>query len=434
MTVNQATEYGVKRFQDDRFGMFVHWGLYSLIGASEWVMFHRRYSVSDYEQLAQKFEASEFSADKIARIAADAGQRYLTITSRHHDGFSMYDTAHSDYKVTNTPFGRDPLAELAKACREHSVRLGFYVSLLDWHHPAYRASLREKSGLAWDDYLGFLFAQVRELCTAYGDVAEFWLDGFWPVGWPAPRFPNWFEGGGDFRLPQLFDLIHELQPDAVIMNNRHSAPVPGEDVQGYEGDIPGENTHLNLNNTPPMLAARESCQTLTREGYGYQRDNHDYRSLQEVAQMLMRAAGAGANLLLNVGPTPQGTISGPAADRLARLGAWLRVNGEGLYGTREGVLTVTDEHSDPPAPAYVACTRSTVDSAVHYIHLLDGSVPSSVFIDLPRGMHAAGAAATLLHDGGDVPVHILADGDTLRLTVPADRRDGLITSVRLQIS
>jgi alpha-L-fucosidase len=433
VSVKHASAQGLERYQDDRFGMFVHWGLYSLVGASEWLMFHDRYSVADYELLAQQFTAPHFDADSFVRTAADAGQRYLTITSRHHDGFSMYDTALSDYKVTRTPFGRDPIAELAEACSRHNVRIGFYVSLVDWHHPAYRETLRRKSGLAWNDYVEFLHGQVRELCTNYGDVAQFWLDGYWPVNWPWLQFPNWFAPSGDFRLEELLDLVHTLQPDAVIMNNRHSEPIPGEDVQGYEGDVPGENTHDDLNGTPPMREALETCQTLTSSGYGFQKHDHKYRSTSELLTMLARAAASGANFLLNVGPTPDGEITAPAQDRLRHLGEWLRTNGEGIYGTRAGTLMLSDETSEPPAISGVASTRSARTSA-HYVHILDGSVPTSIFIDLPPGEHADEVTATLLRDGGEVPVELLGDGDTLRLTVPADRRDGLATTVRLHFS
>jgi len=201
-------ESGLERFQDDRFGMFVHWGLYSLIGANEWVMFHERYSAEEYERLATRFEAAAFDADALV------------------------------HKVTKTPFGRDPIAESAAACARHGVRLALYVSLLDWHHPAYRAHLRERSDLAWSDYLEYLHGQVRELCTGYGDVAEFWLDGYWPQERPIPHFPNWFAPAGDSQFAKLYELIHTLQPDAAVMNRRHSEPEPGEDIQGYEGDVP----------------------------------------------------------------------------------------------------------------------------------------------------------------------------------------------------
>jgi hypothetical protein len=284
-TPRHVSESGLERFQDDRFGMLVHWGLYSLIGANEWVMFHERYSAEEYERLATRFEAAAFDADVLVRIAADAGQRYLTITSRHHNGFSMYDTPLSDYEVTKTPFGRDPIAEIAVACGRHGLRLAFYVSLLDWHHPAYRAHLRERSGLAWSDYLEFLHGQVRELCTGYGDVAEFWLDRHWPQEWPIPHFPNWFAPGGDFQFAKLYELIHTPQPDAVVMNN-----------------------NKGMNRTPPRLSAGESCQTLTVTGYGFARDVHHFRPVSELAQVLVRsAAGTAAAALLHDG--------GPAMSR-----------------------------------------------------------------------------------------------------------------------
>ncbi len=175
----QASPQGLNWFQDARFGMFIHWGLYSIIGKHEWVMHTDSIPVAEYEKLVPQFNPTKFDAEQWVRVAADAGQKYIVITSRHHDGFSMYDTALSDYKITKTPFERDPLAELAEACQRHNVKLGFYVSLLDWHHPAFR--FRQESGLAWDDYLGFLHGQVRELCTNYGEVACIWFDGDWPA-------------------------------------------------------------------------------------------------------------------------------------------------------------------------------------------------------------------------------------------------------------
>lgn len=428
----QASATGLEKYQDDRFGMFVHWGLYALIGANEWAMFHDRWSLADYEKLAGQFTAERFDADAWVRTAAEAGQKYLTITSRHHDGWSLFDTRLSDYKVTRSPFGRDPIAELADACRRHGVRLGFYVSLLDWHHPAYRAVLRERSGLAWDDYVGFLHGQIEELCTMYGDVASFWLDGYWPAEWPIPRFPNWFAPGGDFRFAELYERIHRLQPDAVVMNNHHLEPLPGEDVQGFEGDVPGENTNAGMNRTAPVLDVQETCQTVMTHSYGFHKDDHHYRPAQDQLSMLLRAAGAGANFLLNVGPTPEGEIPLPARARLTEIGTWLTENGEGVYGTRAGRLVIGDSHGTAPLAASVAVTSRS--DTLHYIHLLDGNVPTSFFADLPGGTHAASVDARLLHDGKPVEAAVRGDGDTLHLTIPAERRTGSVTTVRVELA
>jgi alpha-L-fucosidase len=430
MTVKQASPAGLKQYQDDRFGMFVHWGLYSLVGGHEWAMFRERRSTADYEALAARFTGEEFDADAWVRLAADAGQRFITITSRHHDGFSMYDTALSDYKVTNTPFGRDPMVELRTACDHYGVRLGFYVSLLDWHHPAYRAALRERSGLAWDDYVGFLHGQVEELSTQYGDIAEYWIDGYWPAEWATNLEKNWFGPSGDFRLPELYDKIHELQPNAVIMHNHHAAPQPGEDVQGFEGDLPGENTN-EINVTPITLEARETCQTTSTIAYGFHKDDHKYRDVRELLTMLVRAAGSGATFLLNVGPTPQGTIPLPAQQNLRSVGEWLSRNGEGVYRTRAGRLRVGDVDGRDSLRHAFASTYG--EDGAHYVHLLNGDAPTSFFVDLPEGQHASGLEATLLTDSGAVPAEILADGDTIRVTVPAERREALISTVRLRV-
>ena len=412
--------------------MFVHWGLYSLIGANEWAMFHDRWTITDYEKLADRFEAPLFDAGAWAATAADAGQKYLTITSRHHDGWSMYDTALSEYKVTRSPFGRDPIAELAEACRKEGVRLGMYVSLLDWHHPAYRAALRERSGLAWTDYLGYLHGQVEELCTQYGDIASFWLDGYWPAEWPISRFPNWFKPAGDFDFPGLYEKIHSLQPDAVVMNNHHLPPLPGEDVQGFEGDVPGENTNAGMNRTAPILDVRETCQTVVTHSYGFNKDDHHYRPADEHLGMLLRAAGSGANFLLNVGPTPEGEIPLPAKSRLAEIGKWLRENGESVYGTRAGHLVVGDNYGTMPLDSATASTSA--GNGIHFLHILDGSVPTQFVVDLPDAVHATSVSASLLHDQKAVATEICGDGDTIRLTVPAERRTGSVTTVRLQLN
>ncbi|MEV3950625.1 alpha-L-fucosidase [Streptomyces halstedii] len=210
MTARQVSPTGLDRYRRARFGMFVHWGLYALHGRGEWDMFESRTPVTEYERLADRFEAERFDAREWVDLAEAAGQRYMTVTIRHHDGFSLYDTALSGFKSTNTPFGRDVLGELAQACSGSRVKLGVYVSLIDWHHPAFR--FREKSKLAWEDYVGFLRGQVRELCTQYGELGQIWFDGEWPHSAWSGEHADWFAPGGVVRIPGA--LRHGPPPPA----------------------------------------------------------------------------------------------------------------------------------------------------------------------------------------------------------------------------
>ena len=195
----KAAPEGVRRYQKNRFGLFVHWGIYSQIGHGEWVMHTENIPVSDYEKLPPRFNPSRFNADDWAQLMVDSGQKYMVLTSKHHDGFCLFDTALTDYKITNTPFRRDPVAELADAFARRGLTLGFYYSLLDWHHPAYRAD--------WPAYVSYYQGQIRELCTKYGDIGLIWFDGYWPDHPPpAPHFVE----GGSWDLAGTYDLIHEL--------------------------------------------------------------------------------------------------------------------------------------------------------------------------------------------------------------------------------
>lgn len=413
----QASPEGLTWFQDARFGMFIHWGLYSIIGKHEWVMHTDSIPVPEYEKLVAQFNPVKFDADEWVRIAADAGQKYMVITSRHHDGFSMYNTGLSGYKVTNSPFGRDPLAELAEACERRHVKLGFYVSLLDWHHPAYR--FRAESGLAWDDYLGFLHGQVRELCTQYGDVACIWFDGDWPrhdIG----ESNQYFLPGGSFEYDRLYDLIHTLQPNAVIENNRHEKPLPGEDLQGFEQDLPGENT-AGFNTTTVYGQPIQVCMTIN-DHWGFSTEDHNTKSVRRLVHVLARAAGLGGNLLLNVGPTPEGEILSVQAERLRGVGRWLLQNGASIYGTRAGAI--------PAGRVTVTTQRGTK----HYVHVLDDVSDCVVLSGVPAEI----TRARLLHSGQELRIEregnnffVSRDQERASIYIPPGVRDPYNTVIEL---
>ena len=410
--MKQVSLEGLQWFQDARFGMFIHWGLYSLLRRGEWVMHHEKIPVPKYEALVQQFNPVKFNADEWVSVAADAGQRYIVITSRHHDGFSMYDTALSAYKVTRTPFQRDPLRELADTCaRRGDIRLGFYSSLLDWHHPAYR--FRKESGLAWADYLEFLHGQVRELCTQYGRIACIWFDGDWPNHLLNDE-NAYFAAGGSFEYEKLYDMIHTLQPDAVVHNNRHAEPLPGEDVQGFEQDLPGQNT-AGFNTTTLSKLPMEVCMTIN-DSWGVNDQDENHKSTQHLIRTLVRAASAGANYLLNVGPTALGEILPVHAERLRLLGQWLVVHGESIYGTRVGRIPPTAD----------GATVSTCKDGTHYLHVLDYISDCVSLQGVPYGV----AQATSVKDGS--PIKSRASGENLILTIEPQQRDSTDTVIRLE--
>ena len=409
MTAKQVSPSGLEHFQDIRFGMFIHWGLYSILARQEWIMHVESIPVAEYEKLASQFNPTKFNADEWVSIAADAGQKYMVITSRHHDGFSMYDTQLSDYKVTNTPFRRDPIAELAAACaRRRDIKLGFYSSLLDWHHPAYR--FRQESGLAWSDYLDFLHGQVRELCTNFGELACLWFDGDWPHH-PFDATNEYFRPGGSFEYEKLYDMIHTLQPDTVIQNNRHAEPLPGEDIQGFEQDLPGANS-AGFNETRVFDVPLEVCMTIN-DHWGVHTGDENHKSTRQLIHYLVRSASGGANYLLNVGPTAAGEILPAHAQRLRAVGQWLATNGAAVYGTRAGKL----------APS--ADVVSTSKGDIHYIHVLN-YVSDCITLKGLSGNYQA----TLLRDGS--PVKSVLKEDALVLTIPPEQRDPINTVVELK--
>jgi alpha-L-fucosidase len=322
-------------FRDAKFGMFIHWGVYSQLGNGEWVMQNRGIRVPEYEWLAATFNPARFDAEEWVTTAKAAGMKYITITSRHHDGFSMFASRVSRYNIVDwTPFRRDPLMELAEACRRHGLKLFFYYSQLDWRHPDYfprgntgRTTGRPENG-TWDRYLDFMDAQLTELLTNYGPLGGIWFDGMWD----KPDAP--------WRLDRTYALIHRLQPAALIVPNHHKAPLPGEDVQTFEQDLPGANT-AGFNTFEIGALPLETSLTMNGS-WGFNITDRAFKTSTQLIHYVVRAAGYGANLLLNVGPRPDGTIQPEAVERLKEMGQWIARNGSSVYGTRAGPVPPRD--------------------------------------------------------------------------------------------
>ena len=255
-----------EQFQDQKFGVFLHWGLYSMMGVTEWIMTNRDIHYQEYPKLAKTFYPSEFDADAWISAIKAAGAKYITITTRHHDGFSLFKTATSSYNsVDGTPFKRDIIKELAEACKRHDIKLHLYYSHLDWGREDYpvgrtgRGTGRPKEKANWPSYFQFMNTQLTELLTNYGEVGAIWFDGWWDHDNDAKPF--------DWQLEEQYGIIHKLQPQCLIGNNHHTTPFPGEDIQIFERDLPGENK-AGLSGQDISRLPLESCQTIN-EHWGY---------------------------------------------------------------------------------------------------------------------------------------------------------------------
>jgi alpha-L-fucosidase len=357
-------------YQDAKFGMFIHWGIYSELGAGEWVMEEHRIPVSDYEKLAPQFYPVRFDPKQWVALAKAAGMKYITVTSRHHDGFAMFDTKQSDWNIVQrTPYGKDVMRMLADECHRQGIKLFFYYSQLDWHHRDYyplggtgHAAGRPKGG-DWNRYLDFMNGQLTELLSNYGEIGGIWFDGMWD------------KPDADWKLDRTYSLIHNLQPQALIVANHHQKPKPGEDVQTFERDLPGENT-AGFSGAAIGELPLETSDTVNRS-WGFNLRDNDFKSAREIVHYLVRAAGKNANLLLNVGPMPNGEIPEEAARRLREAGQWLGRNGESIYGTRGG----------PFAPQ--SWGVSTQKANQIYLHVLQAPGPSLALAKPAKSIRSA---------------------------------------------
>ena len=356
-----------KLFAERRFGIFIHWGIYSLFAQGEWFMTNANINCREYAKAAQAFYPHRFNAEQWIAAFRDAGAKYVCFTSRHHDGFSMWKTDCSDYHIGNTPYGKDVIARLADACHENDMGFHLYYSHLDWTREDYpigrmgRGTGR-KGQADWNSYFRFMNNQLTELLTRYGKVDAIWFDGMWDHDRDSVPF--------DWQLAQQYSLIHRLQPACLIGNNHHLTPFPGEDIQLFERDVPGENK-AGLSGQEISRLPLETCQTMNGM-WGYKVSDTNYKSSAQLIRLLARTAAKGANLLLNVGPQPDGSLPETALARLKEMGEWLRANGEAIYAT---------EGCDWAAGDTVVCTKN---ADALFIHLLSENVDAVTGIPLAK--------------------------------------------------
>jgi alpha-L-fucosidase len=375
-------------FTHDRFGMFIHWGLYAQAARHEWVKNVERMTDEHYQRYFDHFNPDLFDPSQWAKAARQAGMKYLVITSKHHEGFCLWDSQYTDYKATNTPYGKDLLKQVVEAYRAEGLRVGFYYSLIDWHHPhfpidgvhPYRDDPRTADLNAGRDitiYAEYLRDQVSELLTNFGQVDILWLDFSYPnqvyKGMPG-------KGRKDWESEKLYQLIRKLAPQ-IVLNNRMDYDDYPPDIHTPEQFQPTE--WVKVNGKPVVW---ETCQTFSGS-WGYHRDEATWKSPEQLIRMLINTVSCGGNLLMNVGPTARGTFDGRAIQALQVYADWMRLHSRSIYGCTQSEFT-------PPADVHY-----TQNGRRLYAHLYAWPFRHLV---LP-GLAGKVEYAQLLNDASEVP-------------------------------
>ena len=401
-------------WREARFGMFIHWGLYAVPageyngkkvgGIGEWIMRNGQIPVSEYEKFAKGFNPVKFDAKEWVSIAKGAGMKYIVITSKHHDGFCMFGTKLTDYNIVDaTPFKRDPLKELADECHRQGIKMCFYHSVLDWHHPDYLPRVpwdkRPTEGASYARYIDHMMGQLRELLTNYGEIGVIWFDGGWE------HKPN------EQRSEEVVGMIRSLQP-GIIINNRIGIP---QDFDTPEQTIPATG-----------IPGRdwETCMTMNGS-WGYRKDDQGWKSVEDLLRKLVDIASKGGNFLLNVGPTAEGLIPQASVERLGAMGKWLSVNGQSVYGTTASPFRklpwgrCTLRHGSGQA--------SSGDTL--YLHVFDWPKGE---LGVP-GLKNKVTKAYLLADKDRAPLKVTAGEGKLTVALPAEAPDKIDTVVVLEV-
>ena len=415
-------------FVQDRFGLFIHWGLYALPARHEWVKHNEKTTNEEYEKYFKHFDPDLYDPNLWADAAAGAGMKYFVVTSKHHEGFCLWDTKQTEYKATNTPAGRDLLTPMVNAFRERDLRVGFYYSLIDWHHPQfvldphigpYREHPDRESMNAGRDqanYAAYMHAQVEELLTQFGQVDILWFD------FSYAKDDGSGKGRDDWQSEELVRLVKKLQPH-VLLDDRLDLP-EAWDIKTPEQTQPRE--WVKVDGKPVVW---EACQTFSGS-WGYSRDEMSWRSVEQLILTLIDCVSKGGNLLLNVGPTGRGEFDARALDRLQGIGEWMKRHGRSIYGCTQ-------------APVGFSCPQDcrltyNPDTKRMYVHILAWPY---------KHLHLDGAFAErveyaqLLHDASEVSMgldewhasQVGAKASVLTLNLPQTRPDVTVPVVELSL-
>ena len=409
-TETQKTER-LKWWTDARFGMFIHWGLYALPARHEWVKNAERMTNEQYQKYFEMFNPDMWDPKEWAKMAKAAGMKYVVLTAKHHEGFCNFDSKYTDYKSTNTPFGRDIIKEYVEAFRAEGLKVGFYYSLLDWHYPDYTidsnhpqrqtsdsAYARLNKGRDMGKYRDYIKNQVRELLTNYGEISIIWFD----FSFPGKNG----KGHDDWDSENLLKLARSLQPGIIVDDRLDLRNVEG----GWDFTTPEQ---VKVSKWPEVNGKKvpwETCQTFSGS-WGYYRDEYTWKSSAQLLELLIESVSKGGNLLLNVGPTARGVFDSRAQTRLKAMGEWMKYNNRSIYGCTEAPAGFI-------APSNSLLTYNPVTKRL-YVHLLAYPLESLTLRDIADKVKYI----QFLHDASEVKFIAGSDESKkdLRLYLPVQK-------------
>lgn len=393
-------------WRDARFGMFIHWGLYAIPAGewngttnhAEWIRTTAQIPLEEYDKFLDEFNPVKFDADAWVKMAKDAGMKYIVITSKHHDGFGLFDSKTSDFDVMATPFKRDILKELSEACEKAGIKLCFYHSIMDWHHPDYLPrreweKTRTVDGAEFPRYVDYMKAQLKELITNYGELGVLWFDGEWE--------DTWTHADG----VELYDYVRSLQPN-IIINNRVDKGRQGMQGLTKEGDFVGDfgTPEQEIPATGLPGVDWESCMTMN-DHWGYNSHDNNWKSSKDLIQKLADIASKGGNFLLNIGPKADGTFPQESIDRLAAIGDWMDVYSESIYGTQASPIAQVN---------WGRITQKKTENGTRvYLHIFEWPEDGQLNIE---GLQGSVSKSGLL--SGSANVQVESEGESLTIQLP----------------
>jgi alpha-L-fucosidase len=403
----------MKWWREARFGLFIHWGLYSIPAGEwngktaygEWIRTSAQIPLEEYDNFLHQFNPVKFNAVEWVRMAKNAGMKYIVITTKHHDGFCLFDSKDTDFDVMSTPFERDIMKQLSAACRKEGIKMCWYHSIMDWHHPDYLPrreweKTRSTDGADFDRYVQYMQSELKELLTNYGDIGVLWFDGEWESTWNGKY-------GTD-----LYRYVRSLQPK-IIINNRVGAAREGMEGMTKAGEFGGDfgTPEQQIPATGLIGVDWETCMTMN-DHWGYNKNDINWKSTEDLLRKLADIASKGGNFLLNVGPTSEGLFPQASVERLQEIGSWMKVNGEAIYGTSASPFKNLE---------WGRCTQKNIKNGTRlYMHVFNWPADGKLIVP---GIYNQPKKATLLSDPRKKSLHVARQEDALVISVPAKTPD-----------